>query len=822
MKRNVLAGTLLGVVVLLGSAVSPVSAFAATAGATTVPDARNGQVIVSFTTPTGVPGAIDINNGTKHVAAKAPAGTSGSVTLTLAQGVYQVSPQAVTFGGRVYTGHSFPEVTVRAGGTSKVSVNYTGVATAQDLAASDITQTSLSLSWTAPAGATFALRRTLGSSPATTNTQGTAVPTTGNAATDKGLQSGTQYTYSLFTRINGALTGPIAVTAGTASAPGSTSAAYIAPSSTLLAKSTDIVSVATTGSGVHVQLGTQVRTPLLGSAIVLPQSDILTGGFLGVVTTLSEDGRGVDLVAGGMTDAFDYYNLSVANFASVPVAPAVAQPNAFSNRQSPTPSPEERSATAPLTAKSLAPATALANCDGSTTKEVTFKPSMSLGGHFNAKIDKYHFLGQSIPTGASLDMELTATVTGAITLKTAASMTCSLNLPSNIVTITTSPIPISFYFETTAQFTAEASLEVNNVGWTATAGVQVSGSMGLKSGSSFSGKPIFSASPLTPVIAANGKISAKLGGKVVVGPGAGTKGAGVIAGVGGDLDLLDANLAPQFPITDLRFNQCLVADAKTNLSLNLTAKAWVGDWDITKVVDIPALKGSFPYPGSPWYLPTGCKGIPPVQPGDTLLGVGVTKVTDVTTGSASQWGHLDGFAPGQKTWVLSTGLIANAVGAPGQFASTDLGGAGDTDLTALAGHPTFDAASYQVTLIPTGSTLHVKYAFASEEYPEYVGTQFNDAMEVLVNGVNCATVPGTSSPVSVNNVNIKTNSQYFVDNSAGAAGYSTSMDGITVPLTCAVPVTPGKAVTVRIAVADSADHIYDSAVALVDKGIWTD
>ena len=56
-----------------------------------------------------------------------------------------------------------------------------------------------------------------------------------------------------------------------------------------------------------------------------------------------------------------------------------------------------------------------------------------------------------------------------------------------------------------------------------------------------------------------------------------------------------------------------------------------------------------------------------------------------------------------------------------------MGGAGDSELTTLAGFPTFDAASYQVTLVPTGSTLHVKYVFASEEYPEYVvDSNFND------------------------------------------------------------------------------------------------
>jgi hypothetical protein len=48
------------------------------------------------------------------------------------------------------------------------------------------------------------------------------------------------------------------------------------------------------------------------------------------------------------------------------------------------------------------------------------------------------------------------------------------------------------------------------------------------------------------------------------------------------------------------------------------------------------------------------------------------------------------------------------------------------------------------------------------------------------------------------------------------------MDGLTVPLTCSVPVTPGQPVVVKIGVADTSDPVYDSAVALVDGGIWTD
>jgi hypothetical protein len=124
--------------------------------------------------------------------------------------------------------------------------------------------------------------------------------------------------------------------------------------------------------------------------------------------------------------------------------------------------------------------------------------------------------------------------------------------------------------------------------------------------------------------------------------------------------------------------------------------------------------------------------------------------------------------------------------------------------------------------ISSGTTRHVRYVFASEEYPEYVGSAFNDAMAIFVNGKNCARVPGTDDPVSINTINAERNSTYFVDNTSGASGFGTSMDGLTVPLECTAPVQIGKPATVKITVADASDRIYDSAVALLDKGIWSD
>ena len=116
--------------------------------------------------------------------------------------------------------------------------------------------------------------------------------------------------------------------------------------------------------------------------------------------------------------------------------------------------------------------------------------------------------------------------------------------------------------------------------------------------------------------------------------------------------------------------------------------------------------------------------------------------------------------------------------------------------------------------------MFVRYAFGSEEYPEFVGSAYNDVMGVFVDGVNCATVEGL--PVSINTVNENVNASYYVDNLQGQSGYQTSLDGLTVPLTCAVDVVPGVPVEIEIAVADTSDGRYDSAVALLDRGIWSE
>ena len=128
---------------------------------------------------------------------------------------------------------------------------------------------------------------------------------------------------------------------------------------------------------------------------------------------------------------------------------------------------------------------------------------------------------------------------------------------------------------------------------------------------------------------------------------------------------------------------------------------------------------------------------------------------------------------------------------------------------------TQDATILEFDVIPVGNTMAVRFVFASEEYNEFVGSEFNDVIAVYVNGVNCANYNGL--PVSINTINQQISASLFVDNEAGTR--NTELDGLTVPLDCVAAVNPGVPNHVKIAIADNADGIYDAAVFLAAGGV---
>jgi len=158
--------------------------------------------------------------------------------------------------------------------------------------------------------------------------------------------------------------------------------------------------------------------------------------------------------------------------------------------------------------------------------------------------------------------------------------------------------------------------------------------------------------------------------------------------------------------------------------------------------------------------------------------------------------------------ILSTGNIGFAVG-PNEFddvtAVNDQ--PGDPDLEAIE-PGTQDAAVLTFEFVPEGNTVTFEYVFASDEYPEYVGSEFNDTFAFFINGTNCATIDGGA--VSINTVNGGENAAYFIDNEDGHL--DTEMDGMTVVLTCTASVNAGEVNTIKLAIADRGDMTLDSNV----------
>jgi hypothetical protein len=227
----------------------------------------------------------------------------------------------------------------------------------------------------------------------------------------------------------------------------------------------------------------------------------------------------------------------------------------------------------------------------------------------------------------------------------------------------------------------------------------------------------------------------------------------------------------------------------------------------------------------------------PLTPDDlvyTLVGKGITVSNVKYTGANAAAGVFDGgsgIIGFESGIILSSGDIMNVIG-PNVLdnAGVDNGTSGDSDLTTLSGFPTHDAAVLEFDFVPQTSNIIFNYVFASEEYNEYVHSDFNDVFAFYVNDVNCAEVNG--DPVSINTVNNgnpfntppQNNPEYYINNDLddGSGNINTEMDGLTIVLTCEAPVKANQANHVKLAIADASDHIYDANVFLKEGSFVPD
>jgi hypothetical protein len=180
--------------------------------------------------------------------------------------------------------------------------------------------------------------------------------------------------------------------------------------------------------------------------------------------------------------------------------------------------------------------------------------------------------------------------------------------------------------------------------------------------------------------------------------------------------------------------------------------------------------------------------------------------------------------------LLTTGNVNKAIGPNNSTGSGQANNtSGDPDLLTLAPSSTgaTDAAVLKFDFMVPNDSIKFKYVWASEEYHDFVNTNCNDVFGFFVSGPritgkkNIALIPGTTTPISINNVNNGqtpgggpsagpcTNCQYFIDN---YGSNTIQYDGMTTVLTAGTEVCPCEVYTLKLATQDFCDPNFDSGV----------
>ncbi|TVR78298.1 MAG: gliding motility-associated C-terminal domain-containing protein [Chitinophagaceae bacterium] len=233
------------------------------------------------------------------------------------------------------------------------------------------------------------------------------------------------------------------------------------------------------------------------------------------------------------------------------------------------------------------------------------------------------------------------------------------------------------------------------------------------------------------------------------------------------------------------------------------------------------------------------------QLAQSLVGSGVAISNVTITCGANSYGRFEAGTSNiglPEGVLLTTGNVTEVANPSSFFMSSTIGTPGDPTLNQIvAPQTTNDACVMQFDVIPQGDTLRFRYRFGSEEYPDYVCSQFNDVFGFFISGPNpaggnynqnnIAIIPGTNLPVAINSINsgipgifgaggcngpgesLAYSALYVNNELPGSPTFGTiAFDGITTTLTAEIEVVPCETYTLKLAVADVVDGAFDSGV----------
>ncbi len=219
------------------------------------------------------------------------------------------------------------------------------------------------------------------------------------------------------------------------------------------------------------------------------------------------------------------------------------------------------------------------------------------------------------------------------------------------------------------------------------------------------------------------------------------------------------------------------------------------------------------------------------QMAETIFGDGVSVESASYSGDSQASGiYSNGdsvspdVTPSDTGVILSTGRVrdfTNRNGGNNQDTNTSTNTSGEdgNDLfDDTAGAATYDAAELFIEFIPDGDTLTMQFVFASEEYPEYVDSVYQDFVAVWINGELVPMQIGNGD-VDPGNINGGENESLFINNTGGT--YNTEMDGFTLTMTLTMTVNPDELNNIRIAIADVSDSSYDSNLLIAADSLQT-